>query len=281
MVNIGCHLSSSRGFVAMAEKSIEIGANTFQYFTRNPRGGKAKEINFQDLEEFLKIYNEKNFKPIIAHAPYTMNLCSSTEHIRNYSGNIFADDIERCEHISGSYYNFHPGSHTGQGIEVGIHQIADALNNIIKTDQNTVILLETMTGKGSEIGGKFEELAQIIERVNLKDKIGVCLDTCHIFDAGYDVVNNLEGVLESFDKSIGISKLKVVHLNDSKNLLGSKKDRHERLGEGKIGLDAITKIVENKYLKDLSFILETPQESLEGYAKEIRLIKSQCESEVS
>lgn len=279
MVNIGCHLSSSLGFTAMIENAIKIDANTFQYFTRNPRGGKAKDINYQDLEKFLKIYKEKNFKPIVAHAPYTMNLCSSTEHIRNYSKDIFADDIKRCECVPGSYYNFHPGSHTGQGLEVGINQISDALNEVIDSNQNTTILLETMTGKGSEIGGKFEELAQIIERVTFKEKLGVCFDTCHTFDAGYDIVNNLEGVLEDFDKRIGISKLKVIHLNDSKNILGSKKDRHEQIGKGNIGLEAIMRIVENKYLRDLVFILETPQESLEGYKEEIRTIKNYCESE--
>lgn len=280
MLNIGCHLSSSRGFTAMAEECIKIGANTFQYFTRNPRGGKAKEIDSQDLEKFLKIYNEKNFKPIIAHAPYTMNLCSSTESIRIYSKDIFKDDIKRCEYIPGSYYNFHPGSHTGQGIETGITEIAEALNEIISQTQSTTILLETMTGKGSEVGGKFEEIAEIIDRVELKDKIGVCLDTCHTFDAGYDIVNNLDNVLEEFDKIIGIKNLKAIHLNDSKNTLGSKKDRHERIGQGQIGFEAIIKIVRNKYLKDLVFILETPQENIEGYSQEIRMIKNTLESEI-
>ncbi len=272
--SIGCHLSSARGFTAMAQAALQIGANTFQYFSRNPRGGKAREFIESDLKEFLKILEENKFSHIVSHAPYTMNLCSSNEHIRDYSQSIFAEDIQRLENVPGSYYNFHPGSHTGQGIDKGIIQITDALNNTLRSDQTTTVLLETMTGKGSEVGGKIEDLARIIKGVELKEKLGVCIDTCHIFDAGYDIVNNLEGVLEEIDKKIGISKVKAVHLNDSKNALGSKKDRHEQLGRGNIGLEALLKIVENNYLKNLVFILETPQESLEGYAQEIDMIKS-------
>ncbi len=218
---------------------------------------------------------------IVAHAPYIMNLCSHSEDIRNYSVHLLKEDIKTCENIPGTYYNFHPGSHTGQGVEKGINQISTALNEVLETNQNTIVLLETMAGKGTEIGGKFEDIAKIINNIEIKEKIGVCFDTCHVFDAGYDIINNLENVLENFDKVIGISKLKVVHLNDSKNILGSKKDRHEQLGKGNIGIKAIKNIINNKYLKDLVFILETPQENLEGYAKEISLIKSCYESSLS
>ena len=275
--NIGCHLSSSGGFAVMAKTAESIGANTFQYFSRNPRGGKAKVIDSDDLEKFLEISKINNFKSIVAHAPYTMNLCSSNERIRNFSAKMLSEDLESLNKIPNAYYNFHPGSHTGQGISVATEQISIALNNAMKPEQSTTVLLETMAGKGSEVGGKFEDIAQIIKQINLKDKIGVCFDTCHVYDAGYDIVNNLDGVLEEFDKKVGISKLKAVHLNDSKNLLGSKKDRHEQLGKGNIGLKAIFKIVQNKYLKDLVFILETPQESLQGYKAEIEMLRSQCD----
>ena len=274
MINRGCHLSSAGGYTSMANRAIEIGANTFQYFTRNPRGGVAKEINKEDVDNFLKLSFQNNFSKIIAHAPYTLNLCSSKEYIRNFSKNIFSDDLLRVESVPDSLYNFHPGSHTGQGAEVGISQIAKALNEVIKPNQTTTVLLETMAGKGSEIGGTFEELKQIIDRVDLPDKIGVCFDTCHVFDAGYDIVNNLEGILEQFDKIIGIEMIKAVHLNDSKNICGSKKDRHEKIGLGNIGIDAISSIVNHPYLKNLPFILETPHEDLQGYAEEIKLIKS-------
>ena len=261
----------------MVNDAKMIGSNSFQYFTRNPRGAKSKEISVEDLNSFLNItQKEKVFT--VGHAPYTLNLCSHSEHIREFSQNVLAQDIQLSELIKGDYYNLHPGSHTGQGMETGIKQISDAINKVIKENQNTILLLETMTGKGSEVGGKFEELAQIIDQVKIKEKVGVCFDTCHVFDAGYDIVSNLEGTLEQFDKAIGISKLKVVHLNDSKNSLGSKKDRHEKIGKGQIGIDALINIVSNKYLKDLVFILETPQENLEGYAEEIKLIKSFCNS---
>lgn len=274
MLNIGCHLSSSNGFVAMAQNAISIGANTFQYFTRNPRGGRAKEIDHDDLKKFLEIGKNNNFTSIIAHAPYTMNLCSSDEKIRIYSKNLLKDDIEKTELIPNVYYNLHPGSHTGRGVKTGINQISASINEIITKSQNTTLLLETMAGKGSEIGGNFEEIAAIINQINIKEKIGVCFDTCHVYDSGYDIVNNLENVLEKFDKIIGISKLKVVHLNDSKNICGSKKDRHEKIGQGNIGLNGIINIIENKYLRNLIFILETPQENLNGYKDEISNIKN-------
>ena len=274
MLNIGCHLSSSNGFVAMAQNAISIGANTFQYFTRNPRGGRAKEIDHDDLKKFLEIGKNNNFTSIIAHAPYTMNLCSSDEKIRIYSKNLLKDDIEKTELIPNVYYNLHPGSHTGQGVKTGINQISSSINEIITKSQNTILLLETMAGKGSEIGGNFEEIAAIINQINIKEKIGVCFDTCHVYDSGYDIVNNLENVLEKFDKIIGISKLKVVHLNDSKNICGSKKDRHEKIGQGNIGLNGIINIIKNKYLRNLIFILETPQENLNGYKDEISNIKN-------
>ncbi len=272
-MNIGCHLSSSGGFTAMAKTAIGIGANTFQFFSRNPRGGNAKAIDPDDIENFLRISKENNFSKIVAHAPYTLNLCSATEHICKFSKDIFAEDLIRLENIPGSLYNFHPGSHTGQGIEVGIKKIVDALNEILTPSQTATVLLETMAGKGSEIGGKFEELRTIIDNIELKSKMGVCLDTCHVFDSGYDIVNNLEGVLEKFDKIIGIERLKAIHINDSKNTCGSRKDRHEQIGKGNIGIEAFERIINHKYLKDLPFILETPQEDLSGYAHEIELLK--------
>lgn len=258
----------------MAESAQKINANTFQYFTRNPRGGSAKALDLNDIETFLQIARNSQFAPIVAHAPYTLNLCSASEHIRKFSSDIFADDIARCGVVPGSYYNFHPGSHTGQGPDVGIGQISDTLNNILTPNQTIVVLLETMAGKGSEIGGSFEELKEIMNKIRLKDKIGVCFDTCHVFDAGYDLVNDLDGVLEQFDSTVGLKNLKAVHLNDSKNPCGSKKDRHEQIGKGMIGEDAIAKIVNHPALKNLPFILETPQESLDGYAKEIKFVRS-------
>ncbi len=274
MLNIGCHLSSSLGYESMAKTAISIGANTFQYFTRNPRGGAAKAINDKDIESYLKLANENNFAKVIAHAPYTMNLCSATEKIRKFSKNMLKDDILRTELISESYYNFHPGSHTGQGTDVGISLICEALNETLQKNQKTIVLLETMAGKGSEIGGKFEEIAKIRECVELKEKVGVCLDTCHIFDGGYDIVGNLDVVLEEFDKVIGIENLKAVHINDSKNSIGSHKDRHEKIGKGHIGIDAIENIINNRYLKNLPFILETPHDSIEGYAQEIKMLRN-------
>ncbi len=274
MLKIGCHLSSTGGFKAMALAAKSIGANTFQYFTRNPRGCVAKPIDKEDLSAFLKIYKEENFAPIVAHCPYTLNLCSAKENIRNFSKSVFKDDITRTDLIPNTFYNFHPGSHTGQGTAIGIKQISEALNEIITPDQKTTILLETMAGKGSEIGGNFSELREIIDNIKIKEKIGVCLDTCHIFDGGYDIVSNLEGVIEEFNKIIGLNRLHVIHLNDSKNTLGSRKDRHEMIGKGNIGIKAIEKIINHEKFKDLVFILETPQESLDGYAKEIETLKA-------
>ena len=272
MFTIGCHLSASKGYLAMAKQAVSIGANTFQFFTRNPRGGKAKEINEDDVKAFLEYSKEHGINRILAHAPYTLNACSADRGIREFAKNTMADDLKRLEYTPGNYYNFHPGSHVGQGVEVGIDFIAEMLNEILTKEQTTTVLLETMSGKGSEVGRNFEELKAIIDKVKLKDKLGVCLDTCHIWDGGYDVVNNFDGVLDEFDKIIGLEKLKAIHLNDSKNDLASHKDRHEKIGEGKIGLDAISKIINNDRIKNLPFYLETPNE-IEGYEREIELLK--------
>jgi apurinic endonuclease (APN1) len=272
MFTIGCHLSASKGYLAMAKQAVSIGANTFQFFTRNPRGGKAKEINEDDVKAFLQYSKEHEINKILAHAPYTLNACSADSGIREFAKNTMADDLKRMEYTPGNYYNFHPGSHVGQGVEVGIDFIAEMLNEILTKEQTTTVLLETMSGKGSEVGRNFEELKAIIDKVKLKDKLGVCLDTCHIWDGGYDVVNNFDGVLDEFDKIIGLEKLKAIHLNDSKNDLSSHKDRHEKIGEGKIGLDAISKIINNDRIKELPFYLETPNE-IDGYEREIELLK--------
>lgn len=272
MFTIGCHLSASKGYLAMAKQAVSIGANTFQFFTRNPRGGKAKEINEDDVKAFLEYSKEHGINRILAHAPYTLNACSADRGIREFAKNTMADDLKRMEYTPGNYYNFHPGSHVGQGVEVGIDFIAEMLNEILTKEQTTTVLLETMSGKGSEVGRNFEELKAIIDKVKLKDKLGVCLDTCHIWDGGYDVVNNFDGVLDEFDKIIGLEKLKAIHLNDSKNDLASHKDRHEKIGEGKIGLDAISKIINTDRIKELPFYLETPNE-IDGYEREIELLK--------
>ena len=272
MFTIGCHLSASKGYLAMAKQAVSIGANTFQFFTRNPRGGKAKEINEDDVKAFLEYSKEHGINRILAHAPYTLNACSADSGIREFAKNTMADDLKRMEYTPGNYYNFHPGSHVGQGVEVGIDFIAEMLNEILRKEQTTTVLLETMSGKGSEVGRNFEELKAIIDKVKLKDKLGVCLDTCHIWDGGYDVVNNFDGVLDEFDKIIGLEKLKAIHLNDSKNDLASHKDRHEKIGEGKIGLNAISKIINNDRIRELPFYLETPNE-IDGYEREIKLLK--------
>lgn len=272
MFTIGCHLSASKGYLAMAKQAVSIGANTFQFFTRNPRGGKAKEINEDDIKAFLQYSKEQGINRILAHAPYTLNACSADSGIREFAKNTMKDDLKRMEYTPGNYYNFHPGSHVGQGVEVGIDFIAEMLNEILTKEQTTIVLLETMSGKGSEVGRNFEELKAIIDKVKLKDKLGVCLDTCHIWDGGYDVVNNFDGVLDEFDKIIGLEKLKAIHLNDSKNDLASHKDRHEKIGEGKIGLNAISKIINNDRIRELPFYLETPNE-IEGYEREIKLLK--------
>lgn len=273
MLNIGCHLSLSKGFEAMGEDALAIGANTFQFFTRNPRGGSAKVINTKDADALAALVNEKKFAPLLAHAPYTLNLCSSDARTRTFAQEMMADDLERMKLLPCHLYNFHPGSHTGQGVEVGIEFIIEGLNKVMKPDQTTIILLETMAGKGSEVGRTFEELRQIIDGVDLKDKIGVCMDTCHVYDAGYDIVNDLDGVLSHFDGVIGLNRLYAMHLNDSMNPMGSHKDRHQKIGEGSIGLDAFVRIINHPKLKHLPFNLETPNE-LDGYKQEITLLKS-------
>lgn len=273
MLNIGCHLSTSKGFLAMGKDALSIDANTFQFFTRNPRGSKAKAIDPQDAEALKELMKENSFAPILAHAPYTLNPCSSQEKTREFARITMADDLERMEYFPGNMYNFHPGSHTDQGVDTGIEEIVTLLNEIIKKDHQTTILLETMAGKGSEIGGKFEELIRIIDNVEIKNKMGVCMDTCHVYDAGYDIVNNLDGVLDEFDSIVGIDRLKAIHINDSMNPMGSHKDRHQKIGEGSIGLEAMSKIINHPKLRKLPFYLETPNE-LPGYAKEIDLLRS-------
>ncbi|NFG39817.1 deoxyribonuclease IV [Clostridium botulinum] len=273
MLNIGCHLSSSKGFKNMGENALKIGANTFQFFTRNPRGSKAKDIDENDVKEFLELAKENNFCKILAHAPYTLNACSADERNREFAIEIMADDLKRMEYIPNNLYNFHPGSHVKQGTQVGIEYISNALNSILKKEQTTKVLLETMSGKGTEVGRNFEEIAEIIKSVELKEHIGVCLDTCHIHDAGYDIVNELDKVLEEFDSIIGLDKLYAIHLNDSKNQFESHKDRHETIGNGYIGLEAVTNIINHTKLCHLPFFLETPNE-LEGYKNEIELLKS-------
>ena len=273
MLIIGAHLSASKGYTAMLKQAQEIGANTFQFFTRNPRGGSAKAIDEKDVETFLDLMKTQGFPVILAHAPYTLNCCSAKPETREFAINTFSDDLKRMEYTPNQLYNFHPGSHVGQGEEVGIELIADALNNVLFEDMTTTVLLETMAGKGSEIGKTFEELRAIIDRVELNNKLGVCLDTCHVNDGGYDIVNELDNVLDELDRVVGIDRLKAVHLNDSKNPLGAHKDRHEKIGDGYIGIDAFERIINHPSLKKLPFFLETPNE-LDGYAKEIALLKS-------
>lgn len=273
MLNIGCHLSASKGYTHMAKEAISIGGNTFQFFTRNPRGGKAKEVDPKDVESFLNISKENGFAKILAHAPYTINVCSADEGIRKFGKDTMKDDLEKLEFVPGNMYNFHPGSHVGQGTDEGIRLIIEALNEILWKEQSTTVLLETMAGKGSEVGRSFEELKRIIDGVELKEKLGVCLDTCHVYDAGYDIVNNLDKVLDEFDKAIGLDRLKAIHINDSKNPFESHKDRHEKIGEGSIGIEAFKRIINHPKLRDLPFYLETPNE-LDGYEKEIALLKS-------
>ena len=270
---IGNHLSASRGYAAMGRMAVKLGANTFAFFTRNPRGGAAKAIDPADVEKLLELMREQQFGKLVAHAPYTMNLCAAKEDIRKFSKEMIADDLRRMDYTPGNYYNFHPGSHVGQGAETGITLITELLNQVLHPEQTTTVLLETMAGKGSEVGRNFEELQAIIERVDLKEKIGVCLDTCHVWDAGYDIVEHLDEVLEEFDRIIGLERLKAIHLNDSMNPLGSHKDRHARLGEGQIGPEALQRIVCHEKLQGLPFILETPNDD-EGYAAEIAMVKS-------
>lgn len=272
MFYIGCHLSASKGFTHMAKEAKSIGANTFQFFTRNPRGFAAKDIDENDVKEFLEFTRENGFGKILAHAPYTLNPSSADEKVRDLALRIMESDLERMEYIPGNLYNFHPGSHVGQGAEKGIELTASLLNSVLKEEQTTTVLLETMSGKGSEIGRSFEELRAIIDKTELKEKVGVCLDTCHVFDGGYDIAENLESVLDEFDSVIGLDRLFAIHLNDSKNPFESHKDRHEKLGEGSIGLNAFGEIINNPRLKNIPFLLETPNE-LDGYAKEIALLK--------
>ena len=273
MLHIGCHLSSSKGFAAMGRQALELGADTFQFFTRNPRGSKAKELDPNDAAALVALMEEHHFAPIVAHAPYTLNLCGAEEANRNFARETMADDLRRMEYVPGQYYNFHPGSHVGQGVEQGITYIAEGLNAILRPEQTTTILLETMAGKGSEVGGRFEELREIMDRIELSDKMGVCLDTCHVSDGGYDLIGDLDGVLTEFDRVIGLHRLKAIHLNDSKNPLGARKDRHACIGEGCIGLEALTRVVRHPALNGLPFCLETPNE-LPGYREEIRVLRS-------
>ena len=277
MLYIGNHTTSSKGYENMARQMIANGGNTFAFFTRNPRGGKAKEINEKDIEKFLALAGEHHFGRIVAHAPYTLNACAAKENLREFARETMADDLKRMEYTPGNYYNFHPGSHVGQGVETGIRKIAQILNDVLTDGQSTTVLLETMSGKGSEVGRNFEEIRAILDLVDKKDKMGVCLDTCHVWDGGYDIVNDLDGVLEEFDRIIGLEKLKAVHLNDSMNEMGSHKDRHAKIGEGHIGLEALVRVISHPALQGIPFILETPNDD-EGWTKEIRLLRESAEN---
>lgn len=272
MFFIGCHLSSSKGFLAMGKEAVKINANTFQFFTRNPRGGAVKPLDLADIEAYRHFAIENNLGTILAHAPYTINPCAEKENLRDFALEVMQDDLSRLEHIPGSLYNFHPGSHVKQGAEIGIDLIAQMLNKVLKPEQSTVVLLETMAGKGTEIGRSFDELQSIIEKVELNEHLGVCLDTCHVYDAGYDIVNELDAVLDEFNRLIGLDRLKAVHLNDSMNPIGSHKDRHEKIGKGNIGLEAFERVINHSALKSLPFYLETPND-VAGYGQEIELLK--------
>ena len=276
MLYIGNHTSASKGYAAMGRQMVKNGGNTFAFFTRNPRGGNAKAIDPEDVSRFLEIAQEHEFGKIVAHAPYTLNACAAKENLRDFARETFADDLKRMEYTPGNYYNFHPGSHVGQGIEVGIQKIAEVLNALMTKEQTTTVLLETMAGKGSEVGSRFEELRAIMNLVERKDKLGICLDTCHVWDGGYDIVNNLDGVLGEFDSVIGLEHLKAIHLNDSLNGLGSHKDRHARIGEGQIGLDALVRVIRHPVLDGKPFILETPNDD-EGWKREIALLREKYE----
>lgn len=276
MLTVGCHLSTSKGFAAMGRTALSLGANTFAFFTRNPRGGSAKAIDAADAAALRELMAEHDFGTLVAHAPYTLNPCSAKPEAREFARMCMTDDLVRMEAVPHSYYNFHPGSHVKQGSECGIGLIAGLLNEVLAPEQTTTVLLETMAGKGTEVGRTFEELAAIIERVELADHVGVCLDTCHVWDGGYDIVGNLDGVLEEFDRVVGLSRLRAVHINDSKNPCGAHKDRHEKIGQGFIGVEAFERIVNHPALRELPFILETPNE-LPGYAEEIALLRSLAE----
>ena len=273
MLTLGCHLSASKGYAAMVRQAMELNANTFAFFTRNPRGSSAKAENPEDAARALELLKANAFGPLVAHGAYTMNLCSAKEEARAFAAEVLADDLRRMAALPGNFYNFHPGSHVGQGAETGIAQIAAALRKALEPDYPVEVLLETMAGKGSEVGSRFEELREILDRVELSEKMGVCLDTCHVWDGGYDIAGDLDGVLTEFDRIVGLSRLKAVHLNDSMNPLGARKDRHARIGEGHIGLDALVRVVNHPALRELPFCLETPND-LEGYKREIGLLRS-------
>lgn len=273
MMWIGSHISSAKGYEAMGKQALKLGASAFAFFTRNPRGGSAKTIIREDVDRFLKLWDKQGYGKIVAHAPYTLNACSDKPEVRRFAREAFAEDLERMEYTPGNYYNFHPGSHVGQGAEKGITLIAELLNTCLYENMTTTVLLETMAGKGSEIGRNFGELRAILDQTKLSEKVGICLDTCHVWDAGYDIVNDLDGVLEDFDRTIGLDRLKAVHLNDSMNGLGSHKDRHARIGEGCIGLDAFVRVINHPALRELPFILETPNEDA-GWAREIALLRN-------
>ena len=269
---IGNHTSSSKGYAAMARQIIKNGGNTFAFFTRNPRGGKAKAIDETDIQNFLVLAQENHFGKIVAHAPYTLNACAAKEELRTFARETFADDLRRMEYTPGNYYNFHPGSHVGQGSEIGIQKIAEILNDVLTEEQTTTVLLETMSGKGTEVGRNFEELRKILNLVEKKSKMGICLDTCHVWDGGYDIVHDLDSVLNDFDHIIGLERLKAIHLNDSLNDCGSHKDRHARIGEGKIGMEALVRIIKHPALREIPFILETPNDD-SGWTEEIHVLK--------
>ena len=274
MIYIGSHISSSKGYAAMGRQALKLGADTFAFFTRNPRGGSAKEIRQEDVDKFLKIAEEGGFGKLVAHAPYTLNACAAKEEVRTFAREAFADDLRRMEYIPGNYYNFHPGSHVKQGPEEGVRKIAEILNQVLQPGQHTTVLLETMAGKGSEVGRRFEELRAILDRVEQSDHLGVCLDTCHVWDGGYDIAGDLDGVLEEFDRVIGLDRLRAIHLNDSKNPLGAHKDRHAPIGEGCIGFDALAAVTNHPALRDLPFFLETPQDDLSGWGREIAALRA-------
>ena len=269
---IGNHTSSSKGYTAMARQIIKNEGNTFAFFTRNPRGGKAKAIDETDIQNFLVLAQENHFGKIVAHAPYTLNACAAKEELRTFARETFADDLRRMEYTPGNYYNFHPGSHVGQGSEIGIQKIAEILNDVPTEEQTTTVLLETMSGKGTEVGRNFEELRKKLNLVEKKSKMGICLDTCHVWDGGYDIVHDLDGVLNDFDHIIGLERLKAIHLNDSLNDCGSHKDRHARIGEGKIGMEALVHIIKHPALREIPFILETPNDD-SGWTEEIHVLK--------
>ena len=277
MLHIGCHLSIAKGFLHMGQEALSIGADTFQFFTRNPRGGASRQPDPQDVDALRVLLAEHSFAPLVAHAPYTLNPCAARPDLRDFARQTLLDDLARLEALPGTFYNLHPGSHVGQGSDTGITLIAETLNTVIKPEQHTVILLETMSGKGSELGGSFEELRDICDRVEHTERLGICLDTCHVSDAGYDIINDLDGVLETFDRVIGLHRLRAIHINDSVNLLGSRKDRHAPIGQGTIGLEAMGRIVRHPALQGLPFCLETPND-LAGYAREIRLLRTLAEA---